>query len=197
MMYRRLVTLIVVFCFLLAGRFLVVNQQPVKSDVIIVLGGGGGERQLLASELYKEHYAPFIIVSNGGTRGKPSTEKAQMEIQRLKDEGVPDSAIISELQSQSTYGNAVFTERVMKEHNFHSAIVVSSTYHMRRSQYIFNKVFYGSGVRLTYCAAPVPNYSPTFWWTTTSGWSYTFSEYKKLIGYLIVYGIFNNKELYR
>ncbi len=170
------------------------NETPVKSDVIIVLGGGSGERELQASRLYKEHYAPYIIVSNGGTRGKPSTEMAEKEIEWLRGYGVPDTAIIPELQSQSTYGNAVFSEVTMEKYNFRSAIVVSSSYHMRRGQYIFNKVFKGSGIRLTYCEAKVPDYSPNLWWTTLRGWGFTMSEYEKLAGYLILYGVFNNKD---
>lgn len=182
---------------LFAGRILQVDQQPVKSDVIIVLGGGNtGERELKASQLFKESYAPYVIISNGGSRSRPTTAYAEREIGWLREYGVPDSAIIPELEAQSTYGNAVFTKQLMEKFNFQSAIVVSSSYHMRRTQYIFNKEYEHSGKKLTYVAAQVPNYSPDSWWSTRSGWSYITSEYKKLIGYWIVYGILNNKDLY-
>ncbi len=133
------VFLIVFFSFILAGRFLDIEQPLQKADVIIVLGGGDGERTLEASKLYKSGLAGKVILSNGGLRNHPFTSVAMQEIGRLKDEGVPQSAIIPELQSQSTYGNAFFTKKVMKAHHFKSAIVVSSSYHMRRAQYIFIK----------------------------------------------------------
>lgn len=184
-----MVFLLLLLCFFTAGRYLNIEQKPVKSDVIIVLGGGDGERALEASKLYKAHYAPYVILSNGGTRGRPSTYAAKQEIGWLIDDGVPLSAIIPELQSQSTYGNAVYTKKIMKTHRFKSAIVVSSTYHMRRSQYIFDKVFHHSNIKLIYRGAQTPGYYPTKWWTTDAGWIFTPSEYIKLIGYHIVYGL--------
>jgi uncharacterized SAM-binding protein YcdF (DUF218 family) len=188
------VLLVTVF-FLLAGKLLVVNEPPALSDAIIILGGGDGERELLASTLYKQHYAPVIIVSNGGTRGHPSTAYALHEIEWLRGYGVPDSAIVPELEAQSTYGNAVYSEKMMLQHHFKSAIVVSSTYHMRRAQYIFNKMYAGSGIRLTYCAAPVIGYSPERWWASYAGRVFTFSEYEKLVGYFVLYGLLNHKEM--
>ncbi|MCF8568434.1 YdcF family protein [Alicyclobacillus tolerans] len=131
--------LILIFWFLTAGHFLVVNQHPVRSSVIIVLGGGGGERELQASKLYKEKYAPYVVLSDGGTRWNPSTFAGKIEIASLKTYGVPGTAIIPELHAQSTYGNAVYTKSIMIQHHFTSAIVVSSSYHMRRAQlYLIN-----------------------------------------------------------
>ena len=48
-----------------AGNFLVINDKPEKSDVVIVLSGGGIERIEKAVELYKEGFAPYIMLSNG------------------------------------------------------------------------------------------------------------------------------------
>ncbi len=167
------------------------NRNTEKSDVIIVLGGGDGERTLEASKLYKAHFADYVILSNGGTRDHPSTVVAQQEIGRLIKNGVPQSAIIPELQSLSTYGNAFYTLKIMEKRRFKSAIVVSSTYHMRRAHYIFNKVYRGSNINLIYRGAPTDNdaYYPKTWWTTQAGWMFTTSEYVKLVGYHIVYGL--------
>ena len=193
MLLRRFATvtvvLIIIFWFLTAGSFLVVNQHPVRSSVIIVLGGGTGERELQASKLYRGKYATYVILSDGGARWHPSTVEAEMEIGWLKTYGVPGTAIIPELHAQSTYGNAIYTKSIMIQHDFRSAIVVSSSYHMRRAQYIFDKVYSGSHIKLTFSAAPVPRYNPSLWWTTQSGWNYVPGEYIKLAGYIIWYGI--------
>jgi uncharacterized SAM-binding protein YcdF (DUF218 family) len=181
-------------CFLFAGKLLVVNEPPARSDAIIILGGGDGEREQLASTLYKQGYAPVIIVSNGGTRGHPSTVYAKCEIEWLRGYGVPEVAIVPEFEAQSTYGNAVYSEQVMRRHGWKSALVVSSSYHMRRAQYIFNKIYAGSGIRLTYCAAPVVGYVPERWWASYAGRLFTFSEYEKLAGYFVLYGLLNYKE---
>ncbi|WP_188687879.1 YdcF family protein [Pullulanibacillus camelliae] len=189
-MLLLLMALLVVIGFFGAGPFLYINEKPVHSDVIIVLGGGAGEREGLASALYKEGYAPYVMVSNGGARDHPTPEVAELEMGWLKADGVPGSAIIPELKAQSTYGNAVYTEKMMKKHGFKSAIVVSSSYHMRRSHYIFQKLYKGSGIALHYKGAKTPHYNPTWWWTTEAGWKNTISEYIKLVGYIVLYGIF-------
>ncbi|MDQ6598968.1 YdcF family protein [Bacillus salipaludis] len=137
--------IICIFCLLiLAGSSLIVNQPPIKSGAIIMLGGGWTERAKEASMLYKEHFAPVIIISDGGTRTKPSTKSAKQEIEWLESYGVPKKLIIPEFRAQSTYGNAVYTKDIMHKYNFQSAIVASSSYHMRRVKYIFDKVYYNS-----------------------------------------------------
>ncbi|GGH79953.1 uncharacterized SAM-binding protein YcdF (DUF218 family) [Pullulanibacillus pueri] len=181
--------LLLLFCLFEAGRYLAVSERPRNADVIIVLGGGDGERALEASKLYKKGYAPYVMLSNGGLRNHPSTVEAEKEMGWLKEDGVPESAIIPELQAQSTYGNAVYSKRMMKKHHFKSAIVVSSSFHMRRSHYIFEKVYAGSGIKLIYHAAPTSYYNPDWWWTTKLGWQFTINEYIKLVGYVVIYGL--------
>ena len=55
----------VVIFLAFGGRYLVVNQTPVKSDVIIVLGGGSRDRVQRAVELFRQGYAPALIMSGG------------------------------------------------------------------------------------------------------------------------------------
>ena len=55
----------VVIFLAFGGRYLVVNQTPVKSDVIIVLVGGSRDRVQRAVELFRQGYAPAFIMSGG------------------------------------------------------------------------------------------------------------------------------------
>jgi uncharacterized SAM-binding protein YcdF (DUF218 family) len=186
---RLLVVLLLVLCFLFAGKYLDYSTQPVKSDVIIVLGGGNGERESEASHLYKEHYANYVMLTDGGQRSEAYTKKADKEINWLVNDGVPRTDIITELRSRSTYTNALYTKKLMEKYNFKSALVVSSSYHMRRAKYAFSNVYRSSGIKLTYQSAKVPHYMPALWWRNKIGWKYTSSEYVKLVGYWINYGI--------
>jgi uncharacterized SAM-binding protein YcdF (DUF218 family) len=182
-----LIGLIAVLLFAFSGRFLVINEQPQKSDVIIVLGGDDGRIEK-GVELFKAGYAPYIMVSDGGTRNHPSTVQAEKMINKAIELDVPKTAIIPELRSESTYGNAVYSLEFIKKYNFHSALVVSSDYHMLRTKLTFEKIYGNSGIRLTYCAAS-STYDPYFIFRNFQSIQFTVSEYTKLIGYAIYYRI--------
>lgn len=157
-----------------AGNFLVINEKPVTSDVIIMLSGGEIERLEKSVELYKMGYAPFIIISNG---------KEDNLYQAAQDMGIPSNSLLLEKDANSTKENALFTKSLMKKHQFKSAIVVSSNYHMRRVKNNFTQVFADTDIRrLTYCSIPDNGYNPDQWWKTEEERQTTYMEYVKLIG---------------
>ena len=125
------------------------SQSP-TADAIVVLGGGvyaktnsmeyaelqmGGDRVLHAARLYKAGKAPLVIVS-GCTE-----ERAGRLI--LLELGVPEEAIIAENTSRNTEENAKLTEEMLKEKLGGKAhpkiLLVTSAWHMRRSEYMFEK----------------------------------------------------------
>lgn len=166
-----------------AGKLLVLDQKPVKSDVIIVLGGDSGKRVEQAAALYKAGYAPYMIVSGGELYHK--TTQAGVMTEHAVELGVPRDVIIPEAHSESTYDNAAFTREIMQQKGFKSAIVVTSNYHMQRSKFIFQRVFKNSGVSLTYCSAREPRFDPDRWWSSNKSIMFTITEYIKFIGYAL------------
>ncbi|MDQ0242540.1 hypothetical protein J2S09_000076 [Bacillus fengqiuensis] len=156
-----------------AGNFLVINEKPVKSDVIIVLSGGGIERLEKGVELYKNGFAPYVMISNGQEDGL--YEAAQKM-------GVPSNSIILENQASSTTENALFTKKLMSKHQFQSAIIVSSNYHMRRVKSNYTKIRSNREMKLIYCSVPDNRYDPSRWWATKEGRQATYIEYAKWIG---------------
>ncbi|MEH6855038.1 YdcF family protein, partial [Priestia megaterium] len=72
--------------FLFAGKELVVNEKPVKSDVIIVLSGDN-DRLEKGIELYKKGYAAHLILSNG---------QENNFYHQAKESGIPEDSIILE-----------------------------------------------------------------------------------------------------
>lgn len=162
------------------GEWLVVNQTPRPSDVIIVLGGGPPERVQKAVALFEEGYAPGLLMSGGAVYRSHESQAAMMakQAERL---GVPARAIILESRSQTTYQNARDTERILVARHFHSAIVVSSDYHMRRVMLVFTAAYRHTGIRLTFTAAPDRAFQPTRWWANRSSAYITVSEYAKYL----------------
>ncbi|UOF88973.1 YdcF family protein [Fodinisporobacter ferrooxydans] len=158
-----------------AGTFLYLNQQPIRSDAIIVLSGGA-ERVAKGVRLYREGYSRYIILSNA------FDTKPVKPIDQIKQYNIPKKSVILETKAQSTYENALFTEKLVKEHHFTSVIVVSSNYHMRRVAFNFGKVYSGTGIRLTYCASNDPRFHPHRWWANSFSLITTLDEYIKLAG---------------
>lgn len=174
-----------------AGDWLVVNQHPIRSDAIIVLGGGPIERIQKGVSLYKKGYAPWIIVS-GGAPGLPFETQAEVMSQQAMEMGVPQSAILLENHSWTTYQNALYTERIMQARHFTSALVVSSNFHMRRVSVVFSLVYRKSGIRLRFISSPDPQFHPAHWWSTPSS-RYLLASELFLIPINIVQGIFHTK----
>lgn len=169
--------LLLIFLLLFsAGRFLAFSQKPQESDIIIVLSGGGG-RVEQAVELFKEGFAPYMLLSAVSENAGPSGDMHQTALAL----GIPEEAILTEDAAQSTYQNAQFTLPIMKQHGFKSAIVVSSDFHMRRVKFIFDHVYKKSGIELTYIGAD-SGYNAKTWWSDRYSRETTFNEYTKMIG---------------
>lgn len=159
-----------------AGTFLSLTQVPKETDVILVLSGGQG-RVEKAAELYKAGYAPYIILSNVKELASSSGDMVQTALAL----GIPQDAIYTEKAAESTNQNAEFTLPIMKEHDFHSAIVVSSDFHMRRVKFLFDRVYKKSDIELTYVAS-ASGYNAKRWWSDRKSRETTFNEYVKMIG---------------
>lgn len=168
--------LFLIIGFFSAGRFLVLSESPKQADVIIVLSGGQG-RVEQAAELYKAGYAPYIILSNA----KESTSKSGDMVQTALALGIPQEVVYTENAADSTYQNAEFTLPIMKEHDFKSAIVVSSEFHMRRVKLLFDRVYKKSDIELTYVGS-ASGYNAKRWWSERKSRETTFNEYVKMIG---------------
>jgi uncharacterized SAM-binding protein YcdF (DUF218 family) len=149
-------------------NFLIVKEEPQKADVIIVLGGSL-DRVPYAAKLYKLSFAPKVLLSGSG----------RYMMRQALSQGIPESSILLENRSLSTFENAKYSLKIMQDQGYKSAIIVTSPYHTRRVSIIFAQFF--KEIHLTIC--PVP-YDPAI----THGWLENFysiqffiSEYEKLV----------------
>lgn len=156
------------------------TDTPEKADVIIMLGGGDKGRMEKAAELYHEGYADYVIITPESEDIYPQSTAFAVEL------GIPEDAIIEEYEATSTYTNAVESFKIMDEHSFDSALVVTSDYHLKRSKLIYDRVSDGQ-YDLKYIAAlgaggekwNERSYADRIW----------FSEFYKLWGYRL--GLYN------
>eukprot|EP01112_Ceratiomyxa_fruticulosa_P012660 TRINITY_DN3517_c0_g1_i1.p1 TRINITY_DN3517_c0_g1~~TRINITY_DN3517_c0_g1_i1.p1 ORF type:complete len:489 (+),score=90.90 TRINITY_DN3517_c0_g1_i1:214-1680(+) len=114
------------------------------------------DRVVVASQIYHQlrsnYHHPFIIFSGKGKSANSEyTEAAAMhEIALCKD--VKEDDILVDGKSSNTAENALFTSKLLIEKGILEATIVTSDYHILRSQYIFQTVF-PSNVTLYFVAS--------------------------------------------
>lgn len=151
------------------GTWLDVNQRPIPSEAIIVLGGGPIQRVATGAQLFRRGYGRWMILTGGAPPGSSCTEAELMASEAMKL-GIPARRLILDNRALSTYQNAVDSLAIMQRHRWRSALVVSSTFHMRRVSLVFSLVYRQSPVRLRFIASPDPGFHPRHWWTSLEGW---------------------------
>ena len=160
-----------IFMYVISNSFLVdeivraweycdddIYLKDTKYDLAIVLGGMGriderqnrfdfgfsGDRLFQTLELYHKQRVNKILITGGsGSISHPNHREAVYIKKYLKNIAIPDSNVIIENNSKNTYENAVFTKHILDSMQFKGSILlVTSSFHMRRSLAIFNKAGY-------------------------------------------------------
>ena len=144
------------FTRLLEDQYPPLTQSP-TADAIIVLGGctrsahpprpwvevtEAGDRVLYAAKLYREEKAPKVILSGGRIYWKGGGQSEALDMAELiQTMGVPESAIILEPESFTTYENARNVNQILQQQSLKgSLLLVTSARHMPRSMAIFQKL---------------------------------------------------------
>lgn len=160
------------------------NTSQSRFDAIIVLGGGVDSdgnlkpgslaRTTEAVREYERGIAPRLIFSGGLDYG--TFDEAVVMARAAQAQGVPQSAILLERKASDTIQNACFTTRMMKQHGWTSAEIVTSPSHLPRAGIIFSK----TPIAWRMHAAP-PMEQPSSWDVSES----PSIEFLKTIRYLL------------
>ncbi len=120
------------------------------ADVIVLLGGAirgdthmgtlgdlnqQADRLVHAVQLYKAGKAPRLLVTGGAQPGARS--EAEIMSGLLQVMGVPASAILQERESRDSHDNAVYTAAMLNRLGMKKILLVTSAFHMRRSEALF------------------------------------------------------------
>ncbi|HRO27026.1 MAG TPA: YdcF family protein [Luteimonas sp.] len=112
------------------------------SDAIIVLGAAAYDavpspvfkaRIEHGLDLYRAGLAPTLVFTGGYGGGGARFAESQVARRYALRAGIPESAILIESTSQTTYQNLFEARRLMQEHGLDRAIVVSDPLHMARA----------------------------------------------------------------
>jgi uncharacterized SAM-binding protein YcdF (DUF218 family) len=124
------------------------NTSLTRFDAIIVLGapvdGDGNPTPAQLSRVteavheYERGVAPRLILTGGTDRNH--FVEANVMARTAKAQGIPESAIVQEMEATDTIQNGCNSLRIMRRHGWHSAEVVSSASHLPRAGLIFSRL---------------------------------------------------------
>jgi len=122
------------------------NTSRDHFDAILVLGhpadddGNPAPEQLArvteAVREYDRGVAPRILFTGGAVANQ--FVEADVMARTAAAQGIPPSAIFVETKSRDTIQNACYSARLMSNHGWRSAEVISSDYHLPRASMIFS-----------------------------------------------------------
>jgi hypothetical protein len=130
-------------------RFLVVNDQPKRSDIIFVFGGLDLAVPIRAAELYHAKIATQILITgNIGPLSKNVFNKPEAQIFRdeMIKHHVPSSSVLIEDKATNTLQNVMLGMNLLLSSNItiESAVLVAKPFLMRRClatfQHHYNKI---------------------------------------------------------
>ena len=169
-----------------------------RADVILILAGSSvyQERTRKAAGMYKQGVAPKIILTDDGEKGgwsqiekrnPPFVELARSD---LIAQGVPAEAIeIIVPNGSGTVHEARITQKIARENNWKTILLVTSAYHTRRALWSFEKVSGNAELQFGIAAAPAGEQTPMpeYWWFSPHGWNFVAGEYVKSFYYWLYY----------
>lgn len=84
-----------------------------------------------AVQLYDADVAPVVVVT-GGKRPADRFTEAAASYRYLRDQGIPDEAIVREEQGSNTWSQLAAATRILRERNLFDVVLVSDDYHAYR-----------------------------------------------------------------
>jgi uncharacterized SAM-binding protein YcdF (DUF218 family) len=179
------------------ASLLIVEDSPEHAAAIVSLGGKLPFREMEAAKLYREGWAPHVII----VRAAPSAEAEMLRALEIKSpqewelsgevlrqQGVPVSAIV--IPQDEGIGTleelqAAYAAISMKDA---PVILVTSKYHTRRTRLIWNYVTQGRSRPIVRAATGEP-FDTERWWQTRRSALAVVREYLGLINYYVGFPI--------
>ena len=193
-----LLALAAVWLMYYGGRYLQHEDPLQKADAIFVLAGTRFERQFEAVDLYKEGYAPVIILSPGRMepgeallrqRGVRFPSEVELQRDALVQLGIPPAAIAATNgYVDNTAQEANLLRAMVRTNSWKRVIIVTSKFHTRRAAFAFRRGLEGTGAEVVMRATRYDTADPAHWWRNRADLRFASSEFQKLIVYRLGLG---------
>lgn len=122
-------------------RFLVLacNDRLKFSDAIVLLEGDGFNRIEKVVDLWKQGWAPRIIITGGIINEAYGSFPCEQLLPLLIEKGIPETAIITDSKSLNTREQAVNIVAIATAYKYRRLLLVASHYHQFRAYLTFLK----------------------------------------------------------
>jgi uncharacterized SAM-binding protein YcdF (DUF218 family) len=169
------------------GYYLVVRDPIKKADAIAVLSGGGPERVESAATLMGKGYGKKLILTETGEKD-PNTSGSVSDsmMDQAASLGVKKRDIyIAGKKVVNTIDEAQAIKILALDKKWNSLIIVTDTFHSRRTKLIFTNIFRGTKIQIRVNPVSVKDYwyHPGTWWMDEQSRRATITEYLSLISY--------------
>lgn len=158
---------------------------PVRADVVVALGGDDGYRTRKVAEVFRAGYANTVLIT--GLEGSPEQERAyylNWRARVLADAGIAADKILIESAASNSFQEARATLTLLNARGWGKALVVSDPPHMRRLDWVWSRVFTGSGKSYVLVASEPEWWDAEHWWASEKSAQFVFTELIK-IGYYV------------
>lgn len=122
------------------------ENASVPTSAMVVLGFPANEdgtpssllkyRLDKALSVFKKEKIDRIIVTGGAVQNK--YPEAEVMKKYLIQKGISEKIIITETRAKSTFGNALYSSRILKELNAQNPVIVTSEEHEERAGQMFS-----------------------------------------------------------
>ena len=182
------------------GNFLILDQEPQKSDVIVVLNGRDTERCLAAVDLYNQGYANLIVLARGPKqygsdefwkRVGPDWNSKIFFQRAIEAMGIPEKSfkLIGDGVT-STYDEAVIANKFLVGIGYNSILLVTSKWHSRRAYMTFKSIFKkDKNIKITIHTSKYDSFNSNEWWKNEVDAELVVREYIRLIYYILTFRI--------
>jgi uncharacterized SAM-binding protein YcdF (DUF218 family) len=181
-----------------AGENLVVSHNFESADLIMVLMGPIPDRVLQTSDLYHRGVADKIVFCNDHQPGALQLADYGIYLENTADIakktmlqlGIPDSVIhVFKHATASTQDEAVVLRDYLMNHpEISKVVLVTSSYHSKRTYRIFSKALTAAGldVQISMSANSYTNFNQKKWWTDRPSATMVLLEHLKLMNFYLV-----------
>ncbi|MEW6170175.1 MAG: YdcF family protein [Candidatus Omnitrophota bacterium] len=166
----------------LIAKYLIINDKLEPSDVIVVPSGSDENLRIAyAAELYKQGFAPKMLLSGElALQKETGINLAKLYAISL---GVPEKNIILEEKSVSTLENARACKEIIDKLGLKSIILVTYPVHTKRVKFIFRKILPKDIKIITSC--DLQSFNINGWWKDECQSRSVFYEYLCFIWYFL------------
>jgi uncharacterized SAM-binding protein YcdF (DUF218 family) len=174
-----------------AADLWVVSDPITPADAVVVLGGGTEVRPFVAANFYTKGLVHKVLVSDVWQPPSvrigalPGTSDDVLVLEKL---GVPHTAIeLFGKENKNSREEAIGLRDWSEQHKVHVFIVPVEAFFARRARWIFQREFYGTGIRIEVPSFDGPTYSREGWWHTEDGVISFQNEIMKYLYYRLKY----------